>query len=244
MRSRWRRNADGDGRAALSEQAVLAIVAEQLSEMSGRPFELENGRVKGPGSTAVVLAKRPDHAGGDGHLDLDFVLNVDRPQDTTITDCVAGYGESPEAKVRQAVEMWAGTTVSAVLELLAQNGRFAAHLAPDDPDGLPGWHAIHGGVIGWGTGERYEAASQWLGDHAVLPDLAPALTGEPFERHHLIGVKVFFGSTDGTDTAEVRVNGRVHPAASQALRDIAWPRTAGSAYARTFILLVHGPETH
>jgi hypothetical protein len=59
----------------VSEQTALAIVAKRLSEISGRPFDVEDGRVKEPGSTAVVLGTQPDHAGGDGHLDLDFVLN-------------------------------------------------------------------------------------------------------------------------------------------------------------------------
>jgi hypothetical protein len=97
-----------------------------------------------------------------------------------------------------------------VLELMERNGEFATHLGPDDPDGFPGWHAIHGGIIGWGLGERYQTVKDWAMNHPLLPALAPALTREPFERDHLIGVKLFFGSYDGVETAEVRVNGRVH----------------------------------
>ncbi|MGI5156638.1 DUF6348 family protein [Microbispora sp. CA-102843] len=60
----------------------------------------------------------------------------------------------------------------------------------------------------------------------------------------LIGVKAFFGGGHGSDgpseTAEVRVDGLLHEAASRVLAGLGWPRPAdGLSYARTFMLFVH-----
>ncbi|WP_433425933.1 DUF6348 family protein [Microtetraspora malaysiensis] len=54
----------------------------------------------------------------------------------------------------------------------------------------------------------------------------------------------FFGGGHGADgsdeTAEVRVDGVHHEAASRVLAHLDWPRPAdGMSYARTFMLLVH-----
>jgi hypothetical protein len=225
----------------LPDTEVLAIVAERLTELGGRPWRVEGEWAKGPGTTAVALGE--EHTGTVGHLDLLFVLNADRPEDTTVVDCVAGYGTTTHDKIHRAVETWATTTAVSLLELLEHKGWLADHLPSHASDGLSGWHAIHGGIIGWGTGEDHGAVRDWAAGHPLLPALAPALAAEGFERDHLIGLKFFFGSHNGTDTAEVRVNGRVSETASQALLGLDWPRcAAGGAYARTFVLLVHADE--
>ncbi|MBF8191231.1 hypothetical protein ITP53_37095 [Nonomuraea sp. K274] len=233
----------------LPDATVLAMVAGHLSAATGRPWDVGDGMAKGPGTAGVVLGD--DHTGSPGHLDLDFVLDVGRPQDTTISDCVAGYGGTTEEAVDRAIQIWLGTTGSALLELLAFRdgpdpatpdgfpGAYAGHFAPDDPDGFPGWHAVHGGIIGWGTGDDHDAVQRWAVGTALLPHLAPALKGT-FGRDHLIGVKAFFGGGQGGETAEIRANGAHHEAGSQALAALDWPRPAsGLAYARTFILLLH-----
>ncbi|TMR96160.1 DUF6348 family protein [Nonomuraea basaltis] len=223
--------------ARLPGETVLGMVAGRLSAATGRPWQIRDGLAKGPGTVGVVL--RDDHAGGPAHLDLDFVLDVDRPEDTTITDCVVGYGATTEEAVDRAVQVWLDTTASAVLELLTQDGSFAGHFGPADPDGFPGWHAVHGGITGWGTGDDHDAVQRWAVRHVLLPHLAPALKGT-FGRARLNGVKAFFGGGEGSETAEIRVNGDYHEAGSRALADLDWPRPAnGVSYARTFMLLVH-----
>lgn len=241
----WLRGGSAGGRrqqndgAPLSGQAVLAIVAEQLTELGGERWEAVDGLAKGPGSAAVALAA--PHGEGAAHLDLAFLLDAGRPQETAVTDCVAGFAVDSEAAVRRAVEVWASTTGVTLLELLAHNGRFAGHLHPSDADALPGWHGIHGGIVGWGTGDRHNAVQDWTLTHPLLPQLAPAFA-DGFGRDGLIGVKIFFGGGTGDEAAEVRVDGEVHEQASKLLLGLDWPRVAeGSAYARTFVLLVH-PE--
>ncbi|MGW3345532.1 DUF6348 family protein [Nonomuraea rubra] len=220
-----------------ADEAVLGMVAERLSAATQQEWEVRDGMVRGPGTLAVRLGA--DHTGSPAHLDLDFVLNVGRPEGTTVSDCVTGYGATVEESVDRAIRMWLGTTGGALLELLVQDGSHAAHFAPDDPDGLPGWHAIHGGIVGWGTGDEHDAVQRWAVQHVLLPHLAPALKGT-LERGHLVGVKAFFGGGDGTETAEIRVNGARHEAGSRALAELDWPRPAGGvSYARTFVLLVH-----
>ncbi|MFB4275589.1 MULTISPECIES: DUF6348 family protein [unclassified Nonomuraea] len=220
-----------------ADDVVLGMVAEQLSTAMGRPWEVRDGMAKGPGTVAVRLGA--DHTGSASHLDLDFVLNVERPEDTTISDCVAGYGATTEEALDRAVQVWLGTTGSALLELVVQDGSHAAHFAPGDPDGFPAWHAIHGGITGWGTGDDHDAVQRWAVQHVLLPHLAPALKGT-LERGQLVGVKAFFGGGEGGETAEIRVDGAYHEAGSRALAELDWPRPAtGVSYARTFVLLVH-----
>ncbi|PZG11968.1 DUF6348 family protein [Nonomuraea aridisoli] len=225
----------------LADDVVLGMVAERLSAAMGRHWEVRDGLAKGPGTLAVLLGA--DHTGHPAHLDLDFVLDVGRAAETTISDCASGYGATVEEAVGRAVTSWLDTTGSALLELLLQDGTHAAHFAPGDPGGLPGWHAIHGGITGWGTGDRHDAVQRWAVQHVLLPHLAPALK-DAFGREHLIGVKAFFGGGEGGETAEVRVAGAYHEAASHALAALDWPRPAeGVSYARTFILLIHPGES-
>ncbi|MEU6714677.1 DUF6348 family protein [Nonomuraea sp. NPDC046802] len=219
------------------DDALLGRVAGRLATATGWAWQVEDDRVKGPGTVAVALGD--DHTGSADHVDLDFVLNVDRPEDTTIADCVVGYGGTTEEVADRAVGIWLDTTGSAVLELLTQEGRFAAHFGSEDPDGFPGWHAIHGGIVGWGTGDHHDLVQEWAVGHVLLPHLAPALKGT-FECGQLVGLKAFFGGGDGREIAEIRVNGVRHEAGSRALAELDWPRPEdGMSYARTFVLLVH-----
>ena len=54
----------------------------------------------------------------------------------------------------------------------------------------------------------------------------------------LNGIKILFGG----DIAEVRINGSRDEPASAALAALAWPRLDPVAFARCFILAVHGPD--
>jgi hypothetical protein len=222
----------------LQERETLEIVAARLTALSGAPWRVEGGRVRNEGRLAVDLGH--DHAGTAGHLDLVFVLDTERPEDTSLPDCVAGFGGTARESVERAVEIWATTSGAAVLELLDPGGRFATHFGPGEDGGFPGWHAIQGGITGWGAGSDHDAVQQWTADHGILPVIAPALSRAGLARDRLIGVKIFFGTYKGTDTAEVRVNGRVCEPAGQALLAQPWPRPAeGGSYARTYAVLVH-----
>ncbi|WP_268762381.1 DUF6348 family protein [Kitasatospora griseola] len=246
----WRRGRSGTGPDAAgrsaerpSAQVVLGAVADELSALHGEPWRVEGEggvEVRGPGGMAVRLAESDDPH--PHHLDLVFLADRDRPE-TAVRDCVTGIGDGDRDPVRRGIEVWAATTGVSLIELVAHNGRFAGHLDPRDPDGMPGWHAIHGGVVGWGTGARYHAVQDWLVRNPLPPALAPALGGD-LGRDQLVGIKVLFGGGDGEQTAEVRVNGAPHAAASAALAGLDWPRvTGGRAWARTFILLVRREGT-
>jgi hypothetical protein len=239
----WRRGAGRtpyDDRERLPDAAVLELVAGKLTEVSGRPWQVKGSAVEGPGSAAVVLGH--DHPGSSGHFDLVYLVDRDRPRETAVPDCVTGHGPTAETKAATAVAAWATTTAVTLLELQEQTGAFADHMRAGSPDGLPGWHAVHGGIIGLGSGTDRAGVQQWVLDHPLLPALAGALTADALPADRPTGVKIFFGSNAGRETAEVRVNGQVHEQATAALRALPWPRAAtGAAYARTFVLLVH-PE--
>ncbi|MFI6492921.1 DUF6348 family protein [Streptomyces sp. NPDC050564] len=68
--------------------------------------------------------------------------------------------------------------------------------------------------------------------------LAPAVTAEGLARQQLMSIKLFFGTFNGKDTAEVRINGRRASLGGAAQRGLAAPQTGGS-YARTYAVLAH-----
>ncbi|TQF04843.1 hypothetical protein E6W39_24700 [Kitasatospora acidiphila] len=229
--------ADPDELPELPAPAVLAILAEELTAVSGTAWRSDGELVLGPGRSAIALT---DEHGGPGHLDLVYLVDVQQPDETAIPDCVTGHGPTPEARVRNAIDAWLGTTGAALLELANQQGRFATHRPAGHPEGLPGWHAILGGITGIGVGAQHDAVQSWTAGQALLPALAPALTADGLPRDRLVGIKLFFGSAHGEETAEVRILGEVAPAASAALAALPWPRPAdGGSFARSFVLLVH-----
>lgn len=194
--------------------------------------------VKGPGTLAIELAL--NHTDSPRHLDLNFVLNVQRPAETTISDCISGIGGSVEQAQRQAVDIWARLTAAAVMELLDNGGGYATHYRGDDPFGFPGWHCITSGLIGWSGGPDPAAVQEWALGRKFLAHLAPAVVAG-LDRPRLNGIKVLFGGAGAYETAEVRING-VHDArSSAALAAMDWPRLANATFARMFFLLVH-PE--
>lgn len=223
----------------LPDDVVLGMVARQLSNATGTTWSVEAEMAKGPGTVGVVIGKEhPDSPDHPGHIDLDFILNIDRPEDTTISDCVTGHGSTVEEAVDFAISLWLDTTCSALLEFLAQDGSFGTHVYGDDRGGFPGWHAIYGGISGYGADDHAQAILKWFVDNPLLPRLAPTLNGT-FERDYLIGIKMLLGGANGEGIAEVRVNGMHHAVASQALASLDWPRPPIGGVFRTFALLVH-----
>ncbi|MFC6015268.1 DUF6348 family protein [Plantactinospora solaniradicis] len=236
---KWPRNGpDGDVQSGRTAE-VLKIVAERLDAFGPDwTATVDGSRLTGAGSWAVAL--RDNHTDHDEHLDLDFVLNVDRPAETTISDCVTGYGATARDAWQQGVGIWATLTAAVVVELMRPANEFADHYHGNDPGGFLGWHTISAGFIGFGRGEP-GALAGWATDNSLIPQLSSVISGG-LDRGHLNGVKILFGGVAGAEVAEVRINGREHPESGKALLALPWPRPSEPVFAKTFALLVH-PET-
>jgi hypothetical protein len=225
-----------DQPSGLTAEEKLVLVAERLNEMYG-PWTLEPGPVlRGPGEIAIRVGA--DHTGSPKHLDLNIVLESTRPVETTVSDCATGLAAEPEDAIRRAVGMWADTTMTTVLELFSGRGQFADHFDGTQPGSFPGWHSIAGGVIGWGVGENRGALQRWLLDNPPWAALSPAVT-DALDPDNLNGVKVFIAARSGYEIAEVRINGKAHGPATEALNALDWPRTTELSAVRTFMLLAH-----
>lgn len=213
------------------------MVAERLSAFgpAWSAERIEGSLLRGPGSVGVIL--RDNHTDHDSHLDLDLVLNVDRPAETTLSDCVTGYGPDLLSRWRQGVDQWAGLTVATAVELINPANKWADHMHGDDPRGVPGWHTIQPGFVGFGVGEANRLA-QWAVDAPLLPMLAEVLDAAA-DREFLNGVKILFGGRAGEEIAEVRINGSADERASSALLALPWPRPEQLVFAKTYVLLVH-----
>jgi hypothetical protein len=224
--------------SASRTEMVLTMVAERLSDFgpAWSAEDIDGPLLRGPGSVGVIL--RDNHTDHDAHLDLDLVLNVDRPAETTLSDCVTGYGGDPVSQWRQAVDQWAGLTVATAVELMNPANTWADHMHGDDPRGVPGWHTIQPGFVGFGSGKA-DRLAQWAVETPLLPMLAAVLDAA-VDREFLNGVKILFGGKEGSELAEVRINGFAHERASSALLALPWPRARQlPVFAKTFVLLVH-----
>ena len=140
-------------RAPLPDERVLEMAGIKLAEVTGKERRAEPGPLlKRPGTPGVRLG--PRHSDSYRHIDLEFLLSVDRAAESSLPDCAAGLAADPEEATGQAIADWADTTASVALELLEQRGSYATHFGPATPGCFPGWHAIVGGVSGWGVGEN------------------------------------------------------------------------------------------
>jgi len=223
----------GDRRYPLA----LHMVAERLNEISGR-WSVEAGEVRGPGTTAVVVADH--HAAGPNHIDIGFILNRDRADVPVIWDCTAGRGQDLQESLRNAVMIWSKTTAPVALEALIGDSRLADHYRGNEAAGFVGWHAIHGPVLAWGVGSHEQELQKWVLDNPLLPQLREGIL-PALDRPRFNGIKCLFGSSSNGDVAEVRVNGQIAADASAHLLSISWPRFEKATFVRTFVLLLH-PE--
>jgi hypothetical protein len=225
----------------LPDERVLEMTGIKLADLTGKEWQVQPGPLlKGPGSVGVRVG--PRHSDSYHHIDLDFLLNVDRPGETSLPDCATGLAADPEEATRQAIAAWADTTASVALELLEQRGRYAASLGPGMPGGFPGWHAIVGGVSGWGFGEDSTAKQQWVADTCPWAELAPVVAAG-LTRPFLNAVRLFIGQGGGFEDCEVKINGHLHEPSAAALAAMNWPRTAKMSTAKVFVLLVHPQES-
>ena len=216
-------------------QLTLQVVAETLSGINGT-WSVEGSKVVGPGTAAVIT--RPHGSGPIAHADLGFLISRDRPDAPAFWDCAAGMGATPEAALRQAVNNWSQTTALAAIEVMSQNGEFADHYEAADPNGFPGWHTVHGPILGWGVEGFGAELQRWALDHPLLPALHEAIT-PALDRTVLNGIKIFFGSSGVEPVAEVKVNARIAPEATAALSTLDWPRFDKFGMVRTYVVLVH-----
>jgi hypothetical protein len=97
--------------AALADERVLEMAGIKLAELTGKEWRVEPGPLlKGPGTLGVRLG--PRHSDSYRHIDLEFLLNVDRAAETSLPDCATGLAADPEEAARQAIAVWADTTAS------------------------------------------------------------------------------------------------------------------------------------
>jgi hypothetical protein len=222
--------------APLPAERVLAIAAPMLAEVGGE-WTLAEGPMLRSGSLGVRVL--PADSDDYRHLDLEILLNVERPDAPTVVDCAVGLAADPEEAARQAVQAWIETCLVTVLEMIDQRGQFATHFRSADPGGFAGWHAIVGSATGWSL-DGSPAKQEWLAEAMPWSTLAPVIaTG--LDRPFLNGVRLLVGQGGDFTECEVRINGQRHEPSAAALAALDWPRTDKFGLARTFVLLV-GPD--
>jgi hypothetical protein len=207
-----------------------------LTDLAGT-WTLTDGPMLRSGSLGVRLL--PPDSDDHRHLDFEILLNADNPAVPTITDCSVGRAADPEEAARQAIQAWTETCLVTVLEMIDQKGRFASHFRATAEGGFAGQHTIVGSVTGWSL-DGSDVKQQWFADAKPWSTLAPLIT-PALDRPHLNGLRLLVGQGSGVTECEVRVNGRRHEPAAEALAALDWPRTETFGLARTFVLLV-GPH--
>jgi hypothetical protein len=215
-----------------------ALVARLIAVLStsDRPWrELSDGRIDGPGSLSLTL---DDTEHSPNHVDIGIELNRERPASPIIYDCVTGLGADATSAAQHAVEIWRQTSWATVQELMTQRGEFAEHFGHDDPMGLPGWHVMLSPIVGYGTDATVITELQnWLVDRGPIRSIAGSLAGE-LRRGPPHGVKIMIGGSEGSRTAEVRIDGVPSAPASAALRQLDWPTPDAFALVRCYGLFV------
>jgi hypothetical protein len=219
----------------LSAQRVLEIAAPMVAEVGGA-WRLADGPMLRAGSVGVRVL--PPHDDDYRHLDLEILLNADRPDAPTIVDCSLGLSADPVEATREAIRAWIETCLVTALEMIQQRGQLASHFRSSEPGGFAGWHAIVGSVTGWSAGSR--SKQEWFVEAMPWSVLAPVIT-PALDRPFVNGVRMLVGQGGDFTECEVRINGRRHEPSSAVLAALDWPRTDDFGLARTFVLLV-GPD--
>jgi hypothetical protein len=192
------------------------------------------------GATGWALMALPNHTDSPRHFDIGFVPSMDSPQRAVLPDCISGIGDSAQDAAAMMAHVWRETSGACLAEMLTRHGDYAAHLDGSAPSGLPGWHSVVSGVLGYGSDPASSTALQAaLLDHEVLRTLAPALV-PALDRPAHNAIKVFCHRTPTSTTAEIRVNGVPHRAAARALAAaLPWPEVTASTTARFYAVTVH-----
>ena len=222
--------------APLPAKEILQIAAPMLAEVGGT-WRLTDGPMLRSRSLGIRVL--PADSDDYRHLDLEILLNADRPDVPTIVDCTIGLATDPVEATRQAIQAWIDTCLVTVLEMVEQQGRLANHFRAGEQGGFSGWHAIIGGVTGWSV-DGSQDKQEWFAEAMPWSTLASVIT-TGLDRPHLNGIRMLVGQGGDFTECEVRINGRRHEPSAAALAALDWPRTSHFGLARTFILLV-GPE--
>ncbi|MFJ4849543.1 MULTISPECIES: DUF6348 family protein [unclassified Streptomyces] len=237
IRRRGRKTEQADNR--LPDLEFLALVKAGLEALA--PGVTEGAELKGnsllsPHGWAVAVTP-PQHGGGR-HYDLVALPDVSlQPDVPCFTDCVVAVG----ADARDAADTWVQTAGACLLELLYQQGRFAAQEGPEHERGVTDWHSITSGTVAFGLdpteNRRMQAA---LLEANVLHRVADTFTAD-LESPFFNGVKVFYGGRPGAMEAEIRVNGTRHQAASAAMAALNLPEPTTFTAVRYYTLLLPTP---
>jgi Family of unknown function (DUF6348) len=214
-------------------QRILTAVADRL-DGAGQSWLVDGERAVCDGPIAVLT--RPDCDGkvvSPKHVELGVSVTTDDGTETLLWDCAVGMAEDEDDAIDRAVAVWAARTMPVFWELFARDGSYAAHYPIDDPEGIPGYHVIFGGIVGWGLGDT-GVLRRWVIDNPLLPKLPAVL--DLFDPDGLNGVHLFLGGPPGADTAEVRVNGHLAPEATAELRALNWPRMTDPAFVSAYVL--------
>jgi hypothetical protein len=177
----------------------------------------------------------PNHTDHPGHFDIGFSPS----ENEWVVDCISGFGTGADA-FGTVLHLWAETSGACFLEMASGGtGDYAFHLRDGDSAGLPGWHTISSGVVGYGADDRSNHVLQEaMLDSEALRVLAPAVT-PALDRSGINGIKVFLCRTPETVVAEVRVNGVPADDASEYLAGLDWPVVRDTAMVRFYAVAVH-----
>ncbi|MEV6443154.1 DUF6348 family protein [Amycolatopsis sp. NPDC051716] len=236
---RGRRGAAGAGAKRLPDLEFLALVRASLEASAPgvtRGAELKGNSLISPRGWAVGVT--PPQHGGDHHYDLvalpDITIQPDVP---CFLDCAMAFSGDPG----HAADAWTQTAGACLLELLDRRGRFAEHIGPGETRGVPGWHTITSGAVAFGLDADENRRLQiTLLEANVLSSIAATFTAD-LESPFFNGVKVFYGGRPGAMTAEIRINGERHDAASAAMAALNLPEPATFTAARYYALLLPVP---
>lgn len=191
-----------------------------------------------PGAWSVMLL--PNHGGDPAHFEIGFVPSATAAEHPVILDDLTGFGVA-DRTVAHVLHLWRQTSGACFLEMITRRGRFAAHLDGGGSIGVPGWHTIASGVIGYGPDDEANAALQgaMLRGKALhrLGDLLRPLLDRPANN----GIKLLYRQAGPTVTADVSVNGVADEAASRALAELDWPVVDADTSVRCFAVAT-GPE--
>jgi hypothetical protein len=228
------------------EPALPAAFRDALAALCGG-WRVRDGVVHGPRGITVHFAQRHESS-SPGHVDVEFRMAgrrsawppFRRAAEASLWDCIAGLGETMEARARFAAHAWSQSTASACLELaLSRQGRFADHLHGEDRGAFTGWHAIQSPILAYGKGKSPQTLQSWCEQNPLLPPIAQVLADRLPDRRAPYGLKILLGARD---VADVRIDGEHDVAASAAVQGLPWPRLEQPAFARIYAVLLHREE--
>jgi Family of unknown function (DUF6348) len=231
----WQRTRSSNSPERPSNDEILELLRDALREIAPQLVdgcEIRNGLMAGPQGWG--LAALPNHTDDPWHFDVGFIL---WPQPAVVPDCINGIGPPREAAAWMA-RIWRETSGACLAEMLTRRGEYASHVDGSDSAGLPGWHLVVSKVFAYGPDPASNHALQAvLVERDVLREIAPQLV-PALDRPAHNGIKVFCQRSPTSASAEVRVNGERHEAASRALAALPWPEVTAPAVARFYAVAV------